>query len=176
MTLHVEVLLPDRSLWSGEAGLVIAKTIDGDIGVMTGHAPVFGILSPGSVVRVREVPGDENNGDVVRAAVRDGFLSVTNDRVSILASSGELSGEVDAGAAQAVRIVTDAAFHLNAGFRENTTPMYFDLLGYRSEYSSLTQTGWLNPPDNRRFIRNLIAQFFDAAIGSSAASAETLRR
>ena len=101
MTLHVEVLLPDRSLWSGEAGLVIAKTIDGDIGVQTGHSPVFGILSPGSVVRIREVPGDENPGDVVRAAVRDGFLSVTADRVSILASSGELSGDVDAGAAQA---------------------------------------------------------------------------
>jgi F-type H+-transporting ATPase subunit epsilon len=100
VTLHVEVLLPDRALWSGEAGLVIAKTIDGDIGVQTGHSPVFGILSPGSVVRVREVPGDENPGDVVRAAVRDGFLSVTNNRVSILASSGELSGEVDTSAAQ----------------------------------------------------------------------------
>ena len=34
MTLHVELLLPDRSLWSGEAGLVIAKTIDGDIGIL----------------------------------------------------------------------------------------------------------------------------------------------
>jgi len=110
VTLHVEVLLPDRSLWSGEAGLVIAKTIDGDIGVQTGHSPVFGILSPGSVVRVREVPGDESPGDVVRAAVRDGFLSVTNNRVSILASSGELSGEVDAGAAQAdLDAATEAA-------------------------------------------------------------------
>jgi F-type H+-transporting ATPase subunit epsilon len=101
VTLHVEVLLPDRSLWSGEAGLVIAKTIDGDIGVQTGHSPVFGILSPGSVVRIREVPGDESSGDVVRAAVRDGFLSVTANRVSILASSGELSGEVDVTEAQA---------------------------------------------------------------------------
>jgi F-type H+-transporting ATPase subunit epsilon len=110
VTLHVEVLLPDRSLWSGEAGLVIAKTIDGDIGVQTGHSPVFGILSPGSVVRIREVPGDESPGDVVRAAVRDGFLSVTADRVSILASSGELSGEVDAGAAQAdLDAATEAA-------------------------------------------------------------------
>jgi F-type H+-transporting ATPase subunit epsilon len=110
VTLHVEVLLPDRSLWSGEAGLVIAKTIDGDIGVQTGHSPVFGILSPGSVVRIREVPGDENPGDVVRAAVRDGFLSVTNNRVSILASSGELSGEVDTGTAQAdLDAATEAA-------------------------------------------------------------------
>jgi F-type H+-transporting ATPase subunit epsilon len=110
VTLHVEVLLPDRSLWSGEAGLVIAKTIDGDIGVQTGHSPVFGILSPGSVVRVREVPGDDNPGDAVRAAVRDGFLSVTNNRVSILASSGVLSGEVDAAEAQAdLTAATEAA-------------------------------------------------------------------
>jgi F-type H+-transporting ATPase subunit epsilon len=99
--MHVELLTPDRSLWSGEAGMVIAKTIDGDIGVQTGHSPVFGILSPGSVVRIREVPGDENPGDVVRCAVRDGFLSVTADRVSILTSVGELSGEVDVSAARA---------------------------------------------------------------------------
>jgi F-type H+-transporting ATPase subunit epsilon len=95
VTLHVELLLPDRSLWSGEAGLVIAKTLDGDIGVQTGHAPVFGILSPGSLVRIREVPGNDDPGDVVRAAVRDGFLSVTSDRVSILASVGELASEID---------------------------------------------------------------------------------
>ena len=92
--------MPDRSLWSGEAGLVIAKTIDGDIGVQSGHSPVFGILSPGSVVRIREVPGDDNPGDVVRAAVRDGFLSVNGNRVSILASLGELATEVDVTAAK----------------------------------------------------------------------------
>ena len=101
MTLHVELLMPDRSLWSGEAGLVIAKTMDGDIGVLPGHSPLFGILSAGSVVRIREVPGDDNSGDVVRAAVRDGFLSVADDRVSILASVAELAAEVNAEAAQA---------------------------------------------------------------------------
>jgi F-type H+-transporting ATPase subunit epsilon len=100
VTLHVELLMPDRSLWSGEAGLVIAKTTDGDIGVQTGHSPVFGILSPGSVVRIREVPGDDNPGDVVRAAVRDGFLSVNGNRVSILASLGELATDVDVTAAK----------------------------------------------------------------------------
>jgi F-type H+-transporting ATPase subunit epsilon len=100
MTLHVELLMPDRSLWSGEAGLVIAKTLDGDIGVQTGHSPVFGILSPGSLVRIREVPGDDNPGDVVRAAVRDGFLSVADNRVSILASMGQLATDVDVAAAR----------------------------------------------------------------------------
>ena len=100
MTLHVELLMPDRTLWSGEAGMVIAKTMDGDIGILSGHSPVFGILSPGSLVRIREIPGQENPGDEVRAAVRDGFLSVTDDRVSILASVGQLAGEVDAATAR----------------------------------------------------------------------------
>jgi F-type H+-transporting ATPase subunit epsilon len=100
VTLHVELLMPDRSLWSGEAGLVIAKTLEGDIGVQTGHSPVFGILSPGSLVRIREVPGDDNPGDVVRAAVRDGFLSVADNRVSILASVGQLATEIDVAAAR----------------------------------------------------------------------------
>ena len=102
MTLHVELLMPDRSLWSGEAGMVIAKTIDGDIGVLTGHSPVFGILSPGSVVRIQpEASGDDQSGAEIRAAVRDGFLSVTGDRVSILASAGEIAHEVDVPGARA---------------------------------------------------------------------------
>ena len=100
MTMHVELLMPDRSLWSGEAGLVIVKTLDGDIGVLQGHSPVFGILSPGSLVRIRDVPGNESTGDVVRAAVRDGFLSVTDNRVSILASVGELAEDIDVATAK----------------------------------------------------------------------------
>ena len=102
MTLHVEVLMPDRSLWSGEAGMVIAKTLDGDIGVQTGHSPVFGILSPGSLVRIPAPSGDEGEtpGEEIRIAVRDGFLSVTDDRVSVLASVGQVSGEVDVAAAR----------------------------------------------------------------------------
>jgi F-type H+-transporting ATPase subunit epsilon len=98
----VELLMPDRSLWSGEAGMVIAKTLDGDIGVLSGHSPLFGILSPGSLVRIQPVAVDEEaSGTEVRAAVRDGFLSVSDDRVSILASSGTLASDVDVSSAQA---------------------------------------------------------------------------
>jgi len=100
VTLHVELLMPDRSLWSGEASMVIAKTIDGDIGVLSGRAPVFGILSPGSMVRIQPAEGDET-GTEVRAAVRDGFLSVTDNRVSILASVGQLADDVEVSAARA---------------------------------------------------------------------------
>jgi F-type H+-transporting ATPase subunit epsilon len=100
VTLHVELLMPDRSLWSGEAGMVIAKTIDGDIGILSGRAPVFGILSPGSLVRIQPEAGEES-GEEVRAAVRDGFLSVNNDRVSILTSVGLLADDVEVTAARA---------------------------------------------------------------------------
>ncbi|MCL2585917.1 MAG: F0F1 ATP synthase subunit epsilon [Streptosporangiales bacterium] len=104
MTLHVEVLMPDRALWSGEADMVIAKTLDGDIGVQAGHSPVFGILSPGSLVRIpaAAVEGSEEaSGEEIKIAVRDGFLSVTGDRVSVLASVGQRSGEVDVAAVRA---------------------------------------------------------------------------
>jgi len=102
VTLHVELLMPDRSLWSGEAGMVIAKTIDGDIGILSGHSPVFGILSPGSLVRIQpEESGEDQSGEEVRAAVRDGFLSVTDDRVSILTSVGLLADDVEVSAARA---------------------------------------------------------------------------
>jgi F-type H+-transporting ATPase subunit epsilon len=124
VTLHVEVLMPDRSLWSGEAGLVIAKTIDGDIGVQTGHAPVFGILSPGSVVRVREVPGDDNPGDVVRIAVRDGFLSVNGNRLAVLASAGELAGDVDVSDARADLEAASAAAGSGAAAEESPEVRY----------------------------------------------------
>ena len=124
MTVHVELLLPDRSLWSGEAGLVIAKTLDGDIGVQAGHSPVFGILSPGSVVRIREVPGDEGTGDAVRAAVQDGFLSVTNNRVSILASSGVLADAVDVSGANADLDAATSAAGSSAAAEESTDVRY----------------------------------------------------
>jgi len=102
VTLHVELLMPDRSLWSGEAGMVIAKTIDGDIGVLTNHSPVFGILSPGSLVRIQpEAGGEDQSGQEVRAAVRDGFLSVAENRVSILTSVGLLADDVEVPAARA---------------------------------------------------------------------------
>jgi len=91
VTLHVALVVPDRELWSGEATIVIAKTTEGDIGVLTGHSPVFGVLAEGSLVEI--VGTDETR---VRAAVSGGFLSVADDKVSILAAQARLGGEVDA--------------------------------------------------------------------------------
>jgi F-type H+-transporting ATPase subunit epsilon len=95
VTLHVALVVPDRELWSGEASMVIAKTTEGDIGVLTGRAPVFGVLAEGSLVEI--VSDDETR---VRAAVSGGFLSVADDKVSILAAQAQLGPEVDADEAQ----------------------------------------------------------------------------
>jgi F-type H+-transporting ATPase subunit epsilon len=89
VTLHTALVIPDRELWTGEARTVIAKTTEGDIGVLTGHSPVFGILTEGSVVEIL------TEDATVRAAVCGGFLSVANDRVSILAAQAQLGGEID---------------------------------------------------------------------------------
>lgn len=90
-TLYVELVSPERELWAGEAEMVIAKTLDGDIGIMPSHSPVLGSLVEGGVVRVRR---SEGRGEVA-AAVHGGFVSVAGDQVSILAEVAELGDEVD---------------------------------------------------------------------------------
>ncbi len=98
MTLRVALVMPDRELWSGQASIVVAKTTEGDIGVLTGHSPVFGILAEGSVVEI--VPEEGSDQPRVKAAVSGGFLSVADDQVSVLAAGAQLGEEVDAEAAR----------------------------------------------------------------------------
>ena len=93
--LTVELVAADRTVWSGEATMVKAKTVDGDIGVLRGHAPVLPVLPPACVV----TPGAP--GNPVWGATDGGFLSVAHDRVSILAEHVELSTEVDVDQARA---------------------------------------------------------------------------
>ncbi|MEW9533086.1 F0F1 ATP synthase subunit epsilon [Microbispora sp. NPDC049125] len=93
--LRVGVVSPEREIWSGEADMVIAKTVDGEIGIMPEHAPVLGVLVEGGVLRVKR--GAE--GDLV-AAVHGGFISVADNEVSILAEAAELGSEVDVQAAK----------------------------------------------------------------------------
>jgi F-type H+-transporting ATPase subunit epsilon len=102
MTLRVELVAPDGEIWSGRAQMVIAKTLDGDLGVLTGHSPVLGIVAEGSLVRIVDPESGEgaSGGDVV-AAVSSGFLAVADDRVSILTREAQLASRVDASAVQA---------------------------------------------------------------------------
>jgi F-type H+-transporting ATPase subunit epsilon len=81
MTLKVELVSPTERVWSGEAQSVSARTIEGDIGILTGHTPLFGVLVDGQVV----IHGI--NGENKEFKVSGGFLSVANNRVSILTES-----------------------------------------------------------------------------------------
>lgn len=87
--LQVELVAADRTVWSGQATMVIARTTEGDVGVLRNHAPMLSLLVDG-VVEITPVDGD----DLV-AAVDGGFLSVANNRVSILSEYAALSHEID---------------------------------------------------------------------------------
>jgi F-type H+-transporting ATPase subunit epsilon len=94
-TVHVELVSVERLLWSGDATMVIARTTEGELGVLPGHAPLLGELAPGGIVRIQQEGGDE-----LVFAVHGGFLSVTEAGVSVLAEMAERSDEIDVGRAQ----------------------------------------------------------------------------
>ena len=94
--LHVELVSVEREVWSGEATQVNARTTEGEIGILPGHATLLGQLAEGFIVTIREAGG----GDVV-AAVHGGFLSVTEGGVTILAERAELAEDIDQSRAQA---------------------------------------------------------------------------
>lgn len=124
MSLRVELVVPDGEIWSGHARMVIAKTLEGDVGILTSHPDVLGLLAEGSVVRVLDPehgPADGPAGEV-RAAVSSGFLSVHDDRVSILARQAELGPQVDQAA---VRAELDASVsEVSAGEEETAEVKY----------------------------------------------------
>ena len=93
--LQVELVAADRTVWSGQATRVIARTTEGDVGVLAHHAPLLSVLVHGVV----EIHSDEADDLVV--AVDGGFLSVANNRVSILSESAVLGSEIDAAQARA---------------------------------------------------------------------------
>jgi F-type H+-transporting ATPase subunit epsilon len=87
--LNVELVAADRTVWSGEAAMVIARTAEGEIGVLPNHAPVLGVLAEGAV-QIRQT-----DGTLVVAAVHGGFLSIADNTVAILAEQVELADDID---------------------------------------------------------------------------------
>jgi F-type H+-transporting ATPase subunit epsilon len=94
--IQVNLVAVERELWSGNAQMVVARTVDGDIGVMAGHSPLLAQLREGFAARIIET-----SGNVLGVAVHGGFLSVTKDGVSILAEDAQLSDEIDVTKARA---------------------------------------------------------------------------
>ncbi len=82
--LHVSVVSADAELWTGEARQVVARTLIGQIGLLAGHEPVLGVLAEGEV-RITTL-----DGDVIRVNAQDGFLSMQNNVVTVVAGAAEL--------------------------------------------------------------------------------------
>ncbi|MCW2497788.1 MAG: atpC [Jatrophihabitans sp.] len=95
-TMHVELVSVEKALWSGEATAVFARTPEGELGILPGHAPLLGALAPGWVVRIDRV--DESS---VKVAVHGGILSVRKDGVSVLGEIAEFGDEIDVARARA---------------------------------------------------------------------------
>lgn len=95
--MQVDLVAVDRAVWSGRASMVVARTSEGDIGIMPSHAPLLAELREGFAARIHQV-----DGAVIGVAVHGGFLSVTGDGVSILAEDAQLADEIDVRHAQEV--------------------------------------------------------------------------
>jgi F-type H+-transporting ATPase subunit epsilon len=87
--LNVSVVAVDRKIWVGAAKSIVAKTTEGEIGIMPGHEPMLSLLVDG-LVRIEPVDGDK-----VVVAVHGGFAAMDSDNVRILAESAELSTDID---------------------------------------------------------------------------------
>ena len=87
--MQVEVVSPERILFSGEADMVVCRTTDGDIAFMANHAPFIGALGIGAVKIYA-------NGSIIeQAAVHGGFVEVSNNAVTILSDVAELASQID---------------------------------------------------------------------------------
>ena len=94
--LTVQVVTPEREVTvCDDATLVVARGVEGEVGIMPGHTPLLIALSVGALTLVRE----GNRRDVI--AVDGGFLQVSRDQVIILAEYAVLPSEIDVGATEA---------------------------------------------------------------------------
>ena len=87
--MQVELVAADRLVWSGEATRVIARTTEGDVGILPNHSPMLSLMVDG-VVDVTTADGES-----WVAAVNAGFLSVAGNRISILSEQAEMHHEID---------------------------------------------------------------------------------
>ena len=93
--LNIEIVAVDRQVWSGEGTFLFTRTTVGEIGILPRHIPLVAQLVDDAMVRV-----EREGQDDLRVAVDGGFLSVTEESVSILAESAAFESEIDEAAAK----------------------------------------------------------------------------
>lgn len=96
MGLRLEVVTPERQLFSGEVDSVLLPGAEGKLGILPRHAPLMTALTIGELVARR---GQEE----LLFAIHGGFAQVLPDRVIVLADVGERAEEVDAQRAERAR-------------------------------------------------------------------------
>lgn len=84
MPLNVSLVSADGEIWAGEATLVVARTVIGEIGIMAGHEPFLGVLAAG------EVRITETSGEKIIANAQDGFVSMEGDQLTVVAGNAAL--------------------------------------------------------------------------------------
>ena len=95
MTFQVELVSPEAITYSGEAEMIIARTLEGgDIAFQPGHVPFIGVLAVWSVEVIRP------DGDRDVFAVHRGFVQVAGTKISVLSDVSEKSSEIDVERAQ----------------------------------------------------------------------------
>ena len=94
MTVHCDIVSAEKQLFSGLVELVVAAGVEGDLGVMPGHAPLLTRLKPGPV-RVKK-----QNGDEEVFYVSGGFLEVQPKLVTMLADTAERAQDMDGAQAE----------------------------------------------------------------------------
>ena len=87
--MQVDIVSPERILFSGQATMVVTRTLDGEIAFQPNHAPFLAALTENHT-RIYE-----EGGNVVHVAVHGGFVEVSDNRVSILSDLAELASEID---------------------------------------------------------------------------------
>jgi F-type H+-transporting ATPase subunit epsilon len=93
--LSVSVVSAERALWSGEAKSIVAKTPEGEIGILAGHEPVLALLL-GGPLRI-----EKTDGTKLLVAIHGGFFSVSDNSVQVLAEVAELGEDIDLDRAKA---------------------------------------------------------------------------
>ena len=84
--LHVDVVAVEAKVWSGDAEMVVARTTEGELAILAGHAPLLGQLAEPGQVRIKTAGGGERAYDV-----DGGFLSVNENGVTVLAESATVA-------------------------------------------------------------------------------------
>ena len=104
MTLKVQLVSPERVMWSGDAEMVTTRTVEGgDITFLDGHTSFIGALEIGRVT-IRPAEGAD-----VEFAVHGGFVEVSDNFVSVLSDISEAAAEIDVARATRARDAARAA-------------------------------------------------------------------